>query len=72
MRRYEASIDPEVCIGAQMCVGIAPETFEFDEQTRTTRVVGGASEDDGLLDAADMCPVSAIVVRDADSGEQLS
>lgn len=71
MPRYEAEVDPEVCTAAQMCVSIAPETFVFDADAGVSRAQGGPSEDEGVLDAAEMCPVEAIIVRDADTGEQL-
>lgn len=71
MPRYEAEVDPTVCTAAQMCVSIAPETFVFDAEAGVTRAEGGPSEDEGVLDAAETCPVEAITVRDADTGEQV-
>lgn len=71
MPRYVAEVDEKLCTAAQMCVSIAPETFVFDSDAGVSRAEGGPSDDEGLVDAAETCPVEAITVRDADTGEQI-
>ena len=72
MRRYEATVDPQRCTAAQMCVSVAPETFVYDAEQGVSQAEGGPSEDkEGLLEAAELCPVEAITVRDVETGEQL-
>lgn len=69
-RRLRMSIDKTLCIGSGMCTGIAPETFELDDQG-TARLI--AHEIDGtdpgaVLDAEACCPVQAITVSDDAEG----
>lgn len=71
MPRYEADVDPQVCTAAQMCVSVAPDHFVFDDEAGVSRFPGGPADDEAILDAAEMCPVEAITVRDVDTGEQL-
>jgi ferredoxin len=57
------------CIGAGSCAGVAPERFVLDEDGRS-HPVGELIEADGaVLDAVAFCPVEAISVRDAATGE---
>lgn len=54
-------IDTEECIGSGMCVAIAPEVFELEDDIAV--VVGsteGAEEEEALRNAAACCPVDAI------------
>lgn len=69
--RYEVEVRPDVCTGAQMCVSIDPDTFSFDRDRGVSRAHSPVDADDDVLEAAEMCPVEAILVRDADSGAQL-
>ena len=64
-------IDRELCYGFGDCVATAPNVFELDEDEKATVTdPNGASRDD-LLDAAGNCPVTAITIREASSGDQL-
>jgi ferredoxin len=70
--RYEVEVRPDLCTATQMCISIDPDTFEFDGEvgvSRPRRTPVEATED--VMDAAENCPVEAIVIRDAASGEQL-
>ena len=71
MPSYEAKVDPATCTGAQMCVSIAPDAYSYDPVEGVSTAVGSPSDDPSVLEAAEMCPVEAIAVRDLDSGEQL-
>lgn len=71
MPRYEAKVDPAICTGAQMCVSIAPETFSYDPTDGVSKAVGGPSEDPQVVEAAELCPVEAVTVRELDTGEQV-
>jgi ferredoxin len=64
-------IDRELCYGFGDCVSTAPDVFELDDDEKAVVVdPDGASRDD-LVDAAANCPVTAITIRDASTGEQL-
>ncbi|GIJ50323.1 hypothetical protein Val02_72090 [Virgisporangium aliadipatigenens] len=66
--RWAVAIDPAVCIGSGICAATADRYFHL---------VGGYGEvrespvaaDPLVIDAAESCPVEAILVRHADSGE---
>jgi ferredoxin len=71
-RRNGATIevDRELCFGFGDCVDSAPGLFELDEENKSIVVDPEAYEIDTLLAAAQDCPVDAIIVVDAGSGEQ--
>lgn len=71
MPRYRAEVDPEVCTAAQMCVSTAPHAFTFDEDAFVSRAADGSFDDEDVRAAAESCPVEAIRLYDADTGEQL-
>ena len=61
-------IDRELCSGFASCVEDAPEIFELDTSGKATLRVQETS-DERALDAAADCPMSAITVLDADTGD---
>jgi ferredoxin len=64
-------IDRELCYGFGDCVSTAPNVFELDDDEKAVVIdPNGASRDD-LVDAAANCPVTAITIREASTGEQL-
>jgi ferredoxin len=64
-------VDRELCYGFGDCVSTAPAVFELDDEEKSVVVdPNGASRDD-LVDAAANCPVMAITIRDASTGEQV-
>ena len=55
-------VDKEKCIGCGVCLSIAPEFFEFDEDGKSS-----PKKDDGdekVREAANACPVGAIIIED--------
>ena len=69
-RKVRVTVDHNVCVGNAMCETIAPKVFVLNEQRQSEAVNprGYGRED---LDAAENCPVSAIIVEDAETGERL-
>jgi ferredoxin len=63
-------VDHDVCIGSAICVSIAPEVFELDNQGLSQAVNPEAGTDDLLREAAENCPSQAIVLED-DEGNQI-
>ncbi|MDA8189637.1 MAG: ferredoxin [Dehalococcoidales bacterium] len=59
-----ARVDRDVCIGAGNCVAIAPEVFQLDAEAKAVVLDPNAVDEDTLIEAAESCPVSAIVVED--------
>jgi ferredoxin len=68
---YRIEIDPVTCVGFAECVSTAPEVFELDEfaNQSTVRDPTGAGDEE-VLAAARACPVSAITLYDAVTGER--
>ncbi|MER6029938.1 ferredoxin [Streptomyces sp. NPDC001851] len=63
---WQLHIASDRCIGSGMCAGAAPDLFALDgERARPVRE-RIAGDDDRALEAADICPMLAITVRDAD------
>ncbi len=49
------------CIGCGVCAQICPELFELDEETGKAKVLKDNA--DCAQEAADSCPVNAIVIE---------
>lgn len=65
-----ARVDRNICIGSAICVSIAPEVFELDDQGLSHAVHPTAGTDEQLQEAATSCPVQAIILED-DQGNQV-
>ena len=70
-RKLRITVDPNVCVGNAMCETFAPNTFALNDD-RQSEVKDQEGDPEGqVLEAAENCPVSAITVVDAETGEQL-
>ena len=64
-------IDRDLCIGSGNCVKVEPHLFVLDDEGIASFVPGSEKVDRyRALEACEVCPVEALVVRNA-SGEQL-
>jgi ferredoxin len=68
MWRVEVSGD---CIGSGVCAGTAPRHFALGEDNRSHPLSSPVAADEAVLDAAASCPMEAIRVTDADTGEEI-
>jgi ferredoxin len=67
----KASVDKSLCVGNLWCVRNLPAVFHTDEHGRAeVSALDGVSEDQ-IVDVAFGCPVAAISVADAETGEDL-
>jgi ferredoxin len=57
------------CIGSGSCVGISPAHFELGGDNRSHPLAAEVTPNDVVLDAAASCPVEAIRIQDAETGE---
>jgi ferredoxin len=64
---YMPRIDEGACIAQGDCVEAAPQVFRLDDRAS----VIGTGPDELLMEAAENCPVEAIVLVDSDTGEQV-
>jgi ferredoxin len=63
-------VDRDLCIGAGNCVAAAPTVFKLDKNNKAVVLEPESVDEDTLMDAAESCPVDAIIVED-DDGNQL-
>ena len=68
--RIAIEVDRELCYGFGDCVDSLPEVFALDEENISIVLDPDAAPLDDILEAAQNCPVDAIIVTDED-GEQL-
>lgn len=58
MRAY---VDQDVCIGCGLCASTCPEVFEMNDEEKAEAVADTTDENrDGVMEAIENCPVSAI------------
>ncbi|MFE9817265.1 ferredoxin [Streptomyces sp. NBC_00236] len=67
--RWSVEVDRGVCIGSGMCVNLAPDGFRLDTARQSHPVDPETDANERILAAAEGCPVEAITVALADSGE---
>lgn len=70
-RRITVRVDHDLCVGNGMCRAIAPRGFAEDENGHSIAADPNAESLATILEAAASCPVSAITVKDADTGEEV-
>ncbi len=71
MGKYEIKIDRELCIGDGACCGEAPNTFEMDGDNIAVVKDPSGHTDEEILQAAQVCPVDAIILTDKQTGEKV-
>ena len=69
--RVSISVDHNVCVRNAMCEVIAPKVFVLNENRQSEPVNPDGDTVGIILEAAANCPVSAITVKDAETGERL-
>lgn len=70
-RKLTITVDHNLCVGNAMCETIAPKVFVLNDDRQSEAVDPTADTEENILEAAENCPVSAIKVVDADTGETL-
>jgi ferredoxin len=65
---WRVTVDAGLCISSGMCLGTAPGRFQFDESQHSRPVCALVEPDEQIRDAAASCPVEAILLTDADTG----
>jgi ferredoxin len=70
-RKLRVWVDHNVCVGNAMCTTIAPKVFALNDQRQSEAVNPEGDTEEKIIDAAENCPVSAIIVEDAETGERL-
>ena len=59
----------DTCIASGSCTAIAPRHFVAGAGNRSTPIRSTVKPDEAVLDAALSCPMEAIVIVDAETGD---
>jgi ferredoxin len=70
-RKLRVRVDHDICVGNAMCVTFASKAFRLNDNRQSEAVDPAADSVEKILEAAENCPVSAIFVEDAETGEKL-
>ena len=70
-RKLRIRVDHATCVGNAMCEAIVPKVFRLNDNRQSEAVDPAGDSVEKILEAAESCPVSAILVEDAETGEQL-
>lgn len=70
-QQWRVTVERATCIGSGVCVGTAATHFTIVEE-RSQPNAELIDPDDAVLDAAESCPMEAILVRAAQTGEVLA
>lgn len=70
-RKLRVWVDPQVCVGNAMCETIAQHAFRLNDNRQSEVADPAGDSVEKILEAAENCPVSAIFVEDAETGERL-
>jgi ferredoxin len=70
-RKLRVWVDHQTCVGNAMCESIAPNVFRLNENRQSEVINPEGDTEEKILEAAENCPVSAIFVEDAETGERL-
>ena len=60
MRMKKPKVDQDLCTGDQVCVTIAPDVFEINEEGLAYVVDPEGADEDTIQRAIDQCPSQAI------------
>jgi ferredoxin len=64
-------VDHQRCVGNAMCEALAPAVFRLNADRQSEAIDPAGDTEATILEAAENCPVSAIVVEDAQTGTRL-
>lgn len=69
-KKYRIKVDRNLCIGAASCVALAMKTFALDSENKAIILEGDGDDAEAIKLAAESCPTKAIILEDAETGEQ--
>ncbi|GAA1218284.1 hypothetical protein GCM10009665_05230 [Kitasatospora nipponensis] len=70
--RYAVTVDRARCVGTGFCAAAAPDDLALAEDGRARARHGGTDALAAVTEAAELCPVEAIAVHRAATGEQVA
>lgn len=69
--KYKIKVDRDLCIGAASCLSLATKTFKLDSDNKAVIISEVRDEIEAIKLAAESCPTRAIIIADADTGNQV-
>lgn len=70
VKKYKIKVDRSLCIGAASCVALAMKTFALDSENKATVIDENGDDAEMIKLAAESCPTKAIIMEDAETGDQ--
>ncbi len=70
-RKLRVWVEHTACVGNAMCESIATRSFRLNDNRQSEAIEPLGDSVETILEAAENCPVSAIFVEDAETGERL-
>ncbi|GAA3817434.1 ferredoxin [Streptomyces phyllanthi] len=67
--RWQVEVDRSLCIGSAQCLHHAPDGFRLDAARQSHPTDPETDANEKVLEAAESCPVEAIVITLLGSGE---
>lgn len=69
--KYKVKVDRNLCMGCGTCAALAANTFQLDNENKPVVKAGTSDTPENILAAAQACPASAIIIADAETGNQV-
>jgi ferredoxin len=69
--KYKVKVIRSLCISAAACLAVSPTVFEFDAENKAIIKPGATDSEQNILMAAQSCPTKAIIITDAQTGQQV-
>ena len=69
-KKDRIKIDRNLCIGAASCVALAMKTFALDSENKAIILDENGDDAEAVKLAAESCPTKAIILENAETGEQ--
>jgi len=71
MAKYKIEVNRDECISDGLCVSEAPNTLDMDDDNIAIVKDPEGDPEEAIRAAAESCPVDAISLFDADTGEKV-
>lgn len=73
-KKYKIEFDREACIGAAACCAVSPENWVMREDGKPDLIYKEIGEDrlKENIEAAEVCPVRVIIIKEKKTGKQLA
>jgi len=69
-KKFKIRVDRDLCIGAASCVALAMKTFALDSENKAVILEEDGDDAEAIKLAAESCPTKAIILENAETGEQ--